>query len=92
MPGSWICKKQTSVAHSSTESEVISPDAGPRKDGIPALDLWNLVKEVFHCSQNQPSKTKDSSAQGNLWLRVMSSTRRIKPKFQSSTIVLNFSH
>ena len=44
-------------------------------DGIPALDLWNLVKEVFHCNQNQPSKTKDSSAQRDLWHRVMSSKR-----------------
>ena len=33
------CKKQTSVSHSSTESEIISLDAGLRMDGIPALDL-----------------------------------------------------
>ena len=33
----------TSVSHSSTESEVISLDAGWRIDGIPALDLWDLV-------------------------------------------------
>ena len=42
-PISWMCKKQTSVSHSSTESEVISFDAGLRMDGIPALDLWDLV-------------------------------------------------
>ena len=34
----WICKKQTSVSHSSTEAEIISLDAGLRMDGIPALD------------------------------------------------------
>ena len=45
-------------------------------DGIPALDLWNLVVEVFHCNHNQPSESKDSSAQGNLWQRVTSSTRK----------------
>ena len=39
---SWMCKKQTSVSHGSTEAEVISPDAGLRMDGIPALDLWDL--------------------------------------------------
>ena len=39
-PVSWMCKKQTSVSHSSTEAEVISIDAGLRMDGIPALDLW----------------------------------------------------
>ena len=37
---SWMCKKQTSVSHSSTESEIISLDAGLRMDGSLALDLW----------------------------------------------------
>ena len=36
VPISWMCKKQTSVSHSSTEAEVISLDAGSRIDGIPA--------------------------------------------------------
>ena len=39
VPISWMCKKQTSVSHSSTESEIISLDAGLRLDGIPALDV-----------------------------------------------------
>ena len=73
---SWMCKKQTSVSHSSTEAEIISLDAGLRMDGIPALDLWNLVIEVFHCNQNQLSETKDSSAQGSLWHRAMLGTRK----------------
>ena len=30
---SWMCKKETSVSHSSTESEIISLDAGLRMDG-----------------------------------------------------------
>ena len=34
VPISWMCKKQTSVWHSSTESEIISLDAGLRLDGI----------------------------------------------------------
>ena len=76
VPISWMCKKQTSVSHSSREAEIISLDAGLRMDGIPALDLWNLVIEVFHRSQNHASKTKDSSAQGNWWHRVTSSTRQ----------------
>ena len=32
VPLSWMCQKQTSVAHSSTESEIISLDAGLRLD------------------------------------------------------------
>ena len=32
VPISWMCKKQTAVSHSSTESEIISLDAGLRLD------------------------------------------------------------
>ena len=38
-----MCKKQTSVSHSSTESEIISLDTGLRLDGLPALELWDLI-------------------------------------------------
>ena len=52
VPFSWMCKKQTSVSHSSTRSEVISLDAGLLMDGIPALDLWDVVIEVLHSFHN----------------------------------------
>ena len=39
VPISWMCKKQTAVSHSATESEMISLDTGLRLDG---LLLWNL--------------------------------------------------
>ena len=42
-----MCKKQTSVSHSSTESEIISLDVGLRLDGIPALDLRDLIVAVL---------------------------------------------
>ena len=64
VPISWMCKKQTSVSHSSTESEIVSVDAGLR-DGIPALDIWDLVVEVFHSSPNQLD-TPTGQVQGNL--------------------------
>ena len=41
VPVSGMGKKQTSVSHSSTESEIISLDAGFRMDGLPALDHGN---------------------------------------------------
>ena len=61
VPVSWMCKKQTSVSHSSTESEIISLDAGLRMDALPSLDLWDIVIEVLRT-------TKDNSqlGQGNL--------------------------
>ena len=46
VPISWMCKKQTAVSHSSTESEIISLDAGLRLDGLPALELWDLIVSV----------------------------------------------
>ena len=47
VPISWMCKKQTSVSHSSTESEIISLDTGLRLDGLLALELWDLIVSVF---------------------------------------------
>ena len=47
VPISWMCKKQTAVSHSSTESEIISLDTGLRLDGLPALELWDLIVSVF---------------------------------------------
>ena len=47
VPISWMCKKQTSVSHSSTEYEIISLVTGLRLDGLPALELWDLIVSVF---------------------------------------------
>ena len=56
---SWMCKKQTSVSHSSTESEIISLDAGLRSDSIPALDLWDLIVLVLgNTTQNHDRTVK----------------------------------
>ena len=47
VPISWMCKKQAAVSHSSTESEIISLDTGLRLDGLPALELWDLIVSVL---------------------------------------------
>ena len=60
-----MCKKETSVSHISTEAEIIFLHAGLRMDGLPALDLWDLVTEGFHSSFN-PLKTSKGRVQGNL--------------------------
>ena len=54
VPISWMCKKQTSVSHSSTESEIISLDAGLRLEGIPALDLWDLIVSGLGKHDSEP--------------------------------------
>ena len=58
VPISWMCKKQTSVSHSSTESEIISLGAGLRLDGTPALDLCDLIVSVLHENTNQSNEER----------------------------------
>ena len=50
-----------SVSHSSTESEIISLDAGLRLDGIPALDLWDLIVAVLHGNTYQSNQERRDS-------------------------------
>ena len=59
VPISWMCKKQTAVSHSSTESEIISLDAALRLDGLPALELLDLIVSVF----GSVSQVSDRSGQ-----------------------------
>ena len=82
VPIRWMCKKQTSISHSSTECEIISLDAGLRMDGIPALDLWNLVIEVLHSASSQSKKREN--VQGNL-LHNTSSRKQTKNQVKTQT-------
>ena len=96
VPISWMCKKQTSVSHSSTEAEIISLDAGLRMDGIPALTLsifWELVIEVFHSSPNQTNKTKDvREPQGNLSANTQPNMQKQIPTTHTNLDLTNIDH
>ena len=59
-----MCKKQTSVSHGSTESEIMSLDAGLRMDGLPALDLWDIVIDVL-CSTQGNTNSNGPQLTGN---------------------------
>ena len=59
VPISWMCKKQTAVSHSSTESEIISFDTGLRLDGLLVLELWDLIVSVL----GNISRVSDGSGQ-----------------------------
>ena len=67
VPMSWMREGQTSVSHSSTESEIIFLDTELRLDGLPALELWDLSVSVFgnisHISDRteQPVNGKNKS-------------------------------
>ena len=75
---SWKCKKQTSVSHSSTESETISCDAGLRMDGRHALDLWDVVIEVLRSTNN--IATQGRLAPGNWCGTGNRSSKKTKTK------------
>ena len=76
---SWMCKKQTSVSHSSTESEIISLDACLRMDGLLHLDLWVVVIEVFR-SSNSTRKTSQPSSRKLFAESQIQTQTRGKPK------------
>ena len=86
VPISWMCKKQTPVTHSSTEGEIISLEA---VDGIPALDLWNWVFEVFHYSRTNLIRPRIHGHRETCCITPrQASTPRIKPMLQPRTAVL----
>ena len=58
-----LLKNYLLFAHNCSQMSV-SLDAGLRMDGIPALDLWDVVIEVFHSSPTRSRRTRDQ-ARGN---------------------------
>ena len=56
-----MCKKQTSVSRSCTESEILSLDAGLRMDGLPALHLWDVVIDVLRSSNSTKPPTNPTA-------------------------------
>ena len=42
-----MCKKQTSVSHRSTESQITFLDTGLRLDRLPVQELWDLIVSVL---------------------------------------------
>ena len=93
VPISWMCKKQTSVSHGSTEPEVISLDAGLRMDGIATHDLWDSVIEEFHSSPNQTNKTKDvREPRRNLSGKTQPNMRKLIPTTHPNLDLTNIDH
>ena len=84
-----MCKKQTAVSHSSTESEIISLDTGLRLDGLPALELWDLIVSVFGSVTQISDRTrrpvdvkKNQKSQGKI--NVMENIDSVPSNVQSS--------
>ena len=90
VPISWMCKKQTSVSHSSTESEIIALDAGLRLDGLPVLDLRDLIVSVLgNVSQvsdrtGQPDDDVNKHHKSQRGINVMKNIDSVPSNVQSS--------
>ena len=90
VPISWMCKKQTSVSHSSTESEIISLDTGLRLDGLPALELWDLIVSVLgnisrvSDRSGKPVNGEDKHHKSHNKIDVMKDIDSVPSNFQSA--------
>ena len=62
-------------------------------DGIPALDLWDLVIEVFHSSPNHTNRTKDvREPRRNLSANPQPNTRKQIPITNTNLDLSNVDH
>ena len=71
-------KKQTSVSHRSTESQVVSLDDGMRIAGILAFDLWDVVIDVLSSSIKKNSSSKEVSGNRSGFKDAAKVTRMLK--------------
>ena len=91
VPISWMCKKQTAVSHSSTESEIISLDTGLRLGGLHALELWDLIVSVFgnisHFSDRteRPVNGEDKHHKSHNKIDVMEDIDSVRSNVQSAS-------
>ena len=75
-----MCKKQTAVSHSSTESEIISLDAPLRVDELFALDLWDTVIEVLRSNNKNVQPKHTSHQETGATLDSKTKTQHVKRK------------
>ena len=82
---SSMCKQQSSVSHSSTESKLISLDTRLWLDGFPVLDLWDLIVAVLHGNTNQSEQV-----QGDLFRTNLQRKRKFKERLMICTMLISF--
>ena len=88
-----MCKKHTSVSHSSIKGEVISLDEGSRMDGIPALGLWELSDwSISFLTEPNQLNQRCKRTTGNLSATPQSNIRRQIPTTNTNLDLINFDH
>ena len=89
VPKNWMCKKQTAVSQSSTESEITSLDTGLRLNGLPALELWDLIVSDFGSVSQISDRTGrpvdiEISRKSEVKINVMENIDSVPSNVQSS--------
>ena len=79
-----VCKKQTAVSHSSTESEIISLDTGLRLDGLLALELWDLIVSRVSDRSGQPDNDVHKRHKSQKKIDVMKDIDAVPSNVQSA--------
>ena len=82
-----MCKKQTSVSRSSTESEIITFDAGLRLDGIHALDIWDLIVAVLHGNTYQSNQARGDFCTNQREVRSIPHTLQNERNLMDSSMI-----
>ena len=82
------CVRNKLQFHTSTESEIISVDAGLRLDGLPASELWDLIVSVLGNMTHTTAKKKrpviiDRSQQSQGKIDMMSNIDSVPSNVQS---------
>ena len=72
VPLIWMCKKQTAVSHSSTEAEVIALDAALRMEGIPCVQFWSVILDIFGKDVQEAKSMPSSNSRPSFWDRISS--------------------
>ena len=67
-PISALSKKQTCVSHSTPKAEIVAADTSIRNEGIPALNLWEILN-------NKPPKSLSSPDHVH-WQKLYNATHR----------------
>ena len=79
-PLNAISKKQSCVSHSTPEAEIVAADLAIRTEGLPALQLWDMVlqrpvKLLFH--EDNQATIQILKTQKNPTLRHLNRTHRV---------------
>ena len=74
-----VPKKQTCVSHSTPEAEIVAANAAVRLEGLPALQLWDIVLErkVVATLLEDNQATMQILKSGTIALRLIARTHRV---------------